>query len=170
MSSSGNKLGITIFFTKSNFDIVISPGGNKHGYKLMCWIHLHFWMVHESSSVSGGWANMCLVNCGFPEPNLVWKLPGRDIRCISCDILETKSRDFISSPNAVCTSVAAGSSNRGLTTAGTVHSIMLCFVCPVQKESTMSPHSGLVSSVRLICVSWNLFMCCCTSLEIVRNN
>ena len=105
---------------------------------------------------------MCLFDCSLPEPSLILQLPGREVPRGICNILGIIFRDSISSSNVMGMGFAASSPEWGLTTAGTLYSVVPYFLCPSWKWSAASPHPGCVNASSFICFGQNLSMYCCT--------
>ena len=108
-----------------------------------------------------------LSDCRFPEPCLIWLLPGWGVHCGICNIPRTISRHSISSSHAVGAGAAVSSSIGGFTTAGTIDSVVPYILSLSRKYSAASPHPSCVDSSNFISFYRNLSMHCCTVLEIV---
>jgi len=154
--------------SESAFFIVICWGGYMQEWKHTSSTDFRFKISNESGSGSGTRLSSFVLNCGFPEPSLIWPHGGRDVRCGISDIPGTMSRHSISSPHVDNTEAAASSSKWSLTIAGTLHSDVPYHISLSRMQSTASFHPGCVTSSIFICFYWNLSTRCCTVLVIVR--
>jgi len=106
-------------------------------------------------------------DCGLPESSLIWLLPAGDVLYGIWDIPGTISRHYLCRLNVVGVDAAASLSICSSKNAGTNHSDGPIFLSSSHEQSPVWPHPGFVNFWSLICVCGNLFMCCCTVVEIV---
>ena len=158
---------ITISSSESNFYRVISWEGNLQGWKHTGSTGFARWIGNESGSTLYGRHAMPFFNCAFPEPSLIWLLPGQEVPWGWSYIPGMISKVSISSRNDVGAGVDRTPCVWGLTTAGTVNSVVAYFYSLSQNKSPTSPHPGCVNSSSFICFFRNLSMHSCAILEIV---
>ena len=131
------------------------------------WTCLAVALCDESGTASGMRDTMWLSAWGFSEPSLNWLLPERDVNGGIWDCPGTISRTCISSQNVVGDGVAAVVCIWGFTTAKTLNSVVLYFICPSWKRSAASPQHACISSSSLFCFCWKLSIQSFTVLKIV---
>jgi len=92
---------VTISLSESDVYMVLSWRDDMYGHKIMGSSGFTFSIDDESGAVAGARPAIPVSDSGFPEPNLIWMIPGRDVPCGICDILGTISSDSLSSPTVV---------------------------------------------------------------------
>ena len=92
------------------------------GYKLTGSTGFALITGDESSSIAGARLGILESDWRFLEPNLIGLLPGREVSCGICYLLETISRHFIYSPNVWRAGAATSRCICSLATSGTLKS------------------------------------------------
>jgi len=154
-------------WSESDFYMVISCGGFMQRQQLGGSTGFTLWIHNEAGSAPGAKLAIPVFNWGFPEPSLMWLLPGWEVHWAISDIPGTISRDSRSSPNVVGAGAAASSVVCGLMTARTINSHVPYSLSLSQTKSAASLHPGCVNVSSFISFCQHLSLHCCSVLEIV---
>jgi len=154
---------------ESDLLIMNTHDGYVQGLKRTSPTGFGLWMRDESGSAAEESPLTPRFDCDFPEPNLIWLLPGQEVPSGICNTPGTISRHSISSLNDVSAGVAASSCVCAFVTDGTSNLDLLYILSLLLKQSAASSHPGCVNSSSFICLCRNHSMRCRTILNNVPN-
>ena len=142
MSSPSNAGAITISLSESDFYMVNSLYRYALRSNLPSWTHCIFGIGDELGATSGRWDTMYVCDCSLPEPSVISLLSGRDVPYGIGNFPRMTASVWIKSESFRTAGAATTRFSCGITSAGTLNSVIL-YVIPLSwKYWAVSPYPG----------------------------